>query len=337
MSRIHKCDVCGKRFKKRGDLIQHNRIHTNDRPYVCHYCPKRFKQKSHVEQHERIHTGSKPFACQFCGQEFRQISQQLVHEATYHGENQREVEAPITPLSASRPRVPQQTSTQSTPRTSVVYPKTTRRAVASAVVQPSTSSRGHDPPKKSRRLPQTEKRRSPTRFIPMPQVPQTAPNLNLNKNSSRIQKFESSPPPSRRRERQRSVPTPIVQKIVVRRFELSPSPSNKLQSERLPPMDNNVIRQQEVTTQSPHSKQQRQPPQLLSNPTIQQNDVGGQQQESQQNNGEILKFIQTIYDQNALVKDINHHYQIVVPEKMRNIREITEKLAKFAEAVKTRI
>uniref|UniRef100_A0A914NR23 Uncharacterized protein n=1 Tax=Meloidogyne incognita TaxID=6306 RepID=A0A914NR23_MELIC len=165
------------------------------------------------------------------------------------------------PRSAPRPRVPQQTSTQSTPRTSVVHPKTTRRAVASAAVQPSTSSRRQDLPKNPRHQLQTEKRRSPTRFIPMPQAPQTAPNLNLNKNSSRIQKFESSPPPSRRRERQRSVPTPIVQKIVVRRFEISPSTSKKRQHECLPPMDNNVIRQKEVTTQSPPSKRQSQPQQ----------------------------------------------------------------------------
>jgi len=64
-----------------------------------------------------------------------------------------------------------------------------------------------------------------------------------------------------------------------------------------------------VTTQSPPSKrqsqpQQRQPEQLPSTPTIQQNNVGGWQQESQQNNGEILKFIQTIYDQNDLIKEM---------------------------------
>nr|CAD2149639.1 unnamed protein product [Meloidogyne enterolobii] len=124
----------------------------------------------------------------------------------------------------------------------------------------------------------------------------------------------------------------------------SSSTSKKRQHERLPPMDNNVIRQQEVTTQSPPSKRQNQSQQQLPpTPTLQQNNVGGQQQESQgsltpqQNNGEILKFVQTISEQNDLVKEINHHYQIVVPEKMKMISEITEKLAKFAEAVKTRI
>uniref|UniRef100_A0A914S7U7 C2H2-type domain-containing protein n=1 Tax=Parascaris equorum TaxID=6256 RepID=A0A914S7U7_PAREQ len=58
--RMHECQQCGKRFKARGGLQQHLRIHSNDRPYQCHFCPKRFTQKSHVDQHERIHTGRCP-------------------------------------------------------------------------------------------------------------------------------------------------------------------------------------------------------------------------------------------------------------------------------------
>ncbi|VDM41238.1 unnamed protein product [Toxocara canis] len=81
--RMHECQQCGKRFKARGGLQQHLRIHSNDRPYQCHFCPKRFTQKSHVDQHERIHTGAKPFSCQFCGRAFRQRSQQMGHEATH--------------------------------------------------------------------------------------------------------------------------------------------------------------------------------------------------------------------------------------------------------------
>ena len=81
--RVHECQQCGKRFKARGGLQQHMRIHNNDRPYACHFCAKRFTQKSHVDQHERIHTGAKPFTCQYCGRAFRQRSQQLGHEATH--------------------------------------------------------------------------------------------------------------------------------------------------------------------------------------------------------------------------------------------------------------
>ncbi|KAL3125704.1 hypothetical protein niasHT_009791 [Heterodera trifolii] len=83
MVRMHECTQCGKRFKARGGLQQHSKIHINDRPYHCRYCPKRFTQKSHLDQHERIHTGLKPFTCQYCGRQFRQRSQQLGHEATH--------------------------------------------------------------------------------------------------------------------------------------------------------------------------------------------------------------------------------------------------------------
>lgn len=57
--RSYECAECGKRFKSRGGLQQHSRIHVKERPYQCHFCPKRFTQKSHVDQHERIHTGIK--------------------------------------------------------------------------------------------------------------------------------------------------------------------------------------------------------------------------------------------------------------------------------------
>uniref|UniRef100_A0AC34QSM2 C2H2-type domain-containing protein n=1 Tax=Panagrolaimus sp. JU765 TaxID=591449 RepID=A0AC34QSM2_9BILA len=81
--RCHECPQCGKRFKARGGLQQHSRIHLQERSYGCRFCPKRFTQKSHLDQHERIHTGLKPFQCQFCGRSFRQRSQQIGHEATH--------------------------------------------------------------------------------------------------------------------------------------------------------------------------------------------------------------------------------------------------------------
>lgn len=59
MTRVHECPQCGKRFKARGGLQQHSRIHVKSKPYSCHSCPKSFIQKSHLDQHERIHTGKK--------------------------------------------------------------------------------------------------------------------------------------------------------------------------------------------------------------------------------------------------------------------------------------
>ncbi|CAK5012237.1 unnamed protein product [Meloidogyne enterolobii] len=239
-----------------------------------------------------------------------------VHEASYlqRGDH-RTVETPTT-QSAPKPRVvPPQTSTQQTPRAPVVHPQTARPSGAAGVQSSNSMGRVKKGPPSDPRLQSASKPRG---------TPSVHEATYLQRGDQRTVEISSS------------------------------STSKKRQHERLPPMDNNVIRQQEVTAQSPPFKrqnqpQQRQPEQLLPTPTIQQKIVGGGQQQreeeavcqqsltSQQNNGEIFKFVQIISEQNDLIKEINHHYQIVVPEKMKMISEITEKLAKFAEAVKTRI
>ncbi|NXD03486.1 ZN570 protein, partial [Certhia familiaris] len=38
----HKCLECGKGFRYRCELIQHQRIHTGERPYECGKCGKSF-------------------------------------------------------------------------------------------------------------------------------------------------------------------------------------------------------------------------------------------------------------------------------------------------------
>ncbi|NXT67344.1 ZN544 protein, partial [Chaetops frenatus] len=38
--KLHKCLECGKGFRYNSDLIQHQRIHTEERPYECGECGK---------------------------------------------------------------------------------------------------------------------------------------------------------------------------------------------------------------------------------------------------------------------------------------------------------
>lgn len=70
--RLFKCLTCGKDFKQKSTLLQHERIHSDSRPYGCPECGKRFRQQSHLTQHIRIHENSKPFPCGICNRSFRQ-------------------------------------------------------------------------------------------------------------------------------------------------------------------------------------------------------------------------------------------------------------------------
>ncbi|KAA0183487.1 hypothetical protein HAZT_HAZT011329 [Hyalella azteca] len=81
-----KCTVCGKGFKLRSGLQQHERTHSSDRPYVCPDCGKLFRQPTHLQQHMRIHTGEKPYDCTFCDKSFRQRTILNQHLRIHTGE-----------------------------------------------------------------------------------------------------------------------------------------------------------------------------------------------------------------------------------------------------------
>lgn len=84
--RLFKCLSCGKDFKQKSTLLQHERIHTDSRPYGCPDCGKRFRQQSHLTQHLRIHANEKPFACPYCERTFRQRAILNQHLRIHSGE-----------------------------------------------------------------------------------------------------------------------------------------------------------------------------------------------------------------------------------------------------------
>ncbi|XP_037934315.1 endothelial zinc finger protein induced by tumor necrosis factor alpha isoform X10 [Teleopsis dalmanni] len=84
--RLFKCLTCGKDFKQKSTLLQHDRIHTDARPFPCSECGKRFRQQSHLTQHLRIHANEKPFTCGYCSRGFRQRAILNQHIRIHSGE-----------------------------------------------------------------------------------------------------------------------------------------------------------------------------------------------------------------------------------------------------------
>ncbi|EPS72028.1 hypothetical protein M569_02731, partial [Genlisea aurea] len=69
---------CGKKFFSHKYLVQHRRVHVDDRPLKCPWkgCKMAFKWAWARTEHIRVHTGARPYVCTEagCGQTFRFVS-----------------------------------------------------------------------------------------------------------------------------------------------------------------------------------------------------------------------------------------------------------------------
>ncbi|KAM4614030.1 uncharacterized protein O3C94_022063 isoform 2-T2 [Discoglossus pictus] len=80
------CSECGKCFGKKSNLVKHQGTHTDEKPFACSECGKCFRQKADLVRHNRMHTGERPFSCSECGKCFSRKSHFIIHERTHTGE-----------------------------------------------------------------------------------------------------------------------------------------------------------------------------------------------------------------------------------------------------------
>jgi len=60
------CDICQKKFSRRGAHKIHARRHEAVKPYVCSECPKRFYTAAELRLHHPVHSEHKLFSCGSC-------------------------------------------------------------------------------------------------------------------------------------------------------------------------------------------------------------------------------------------------------------------------------
>lgn len=73
------CSTCGKAYRDRGNLNQHEETHNRLQSYTCDICNKTYRTKNYIQTHMLSHTNEKNFICELCGRAFYSVSKLNTH------------------------------------------------------------------------------------------------------------------------------------------------------------------------------------------------------------------------------------------------------------------
>ena len=79
-----KCQDCGRKFARSDYLTEHQRVHSNERPFLCVECGRSFGGAGNLRAHLRTHSDERRYHCELCGKWFRRSSGRNEHIRNVH-------------------------------------------------------------------------------------------------------------------------------------------------------------------------------------------------------------------------------------------------------------
>ncbi|XP_037038268.1 zinc finger protein 493-like [Bradysia coprophila] len=73
------CSTCGKEYRDKGNLNQHEETHARLQSYTCDICNKSYRTKNYIQLHLLSHRNEKNFICDQCGRSFYSVSKLNTH------------------------------------------------------------------------------------------------------------------------------------------------------------------------------------------------------------------------------------------------------------------